>query len=795
MVKTIKRRYIAVFTMLVAMALLGVLAGSSGAASEDYTVTDLGTLGGTYSYASGVNDGGQVVGYSSTTNDTATHAFLYPDENNKLEDLGTLGGSVSYAYDINEGGQVVGEAYINNDADNHAFLYDSTKGMQDLNDLIPPDSGWTLYYAGAINTAGQIVGGGAINGQFHAFLYENGQVQDLGTLGQESYAIGINDGGQVVGYSSTTSGAAYHAFLYPDENNKMEDLGTLGGQYSYAYDINEGGQVVGDSYINNDATTHAFLYPDENNKMQDLGTLGGQDSYASGINDSGQVVGAASTTNDADFHAFLKESGQPMIDLNTLIPADSGWNLNDAGAINTAGQIVGAGVMSNGQNHAFLLTPGTPPAEPRLHLPANITREATGPEGAVVTYTATATDDKDDSVAVDCSPVSGTTFPLGTTTVNCSATDTDGNTTPGFFKVTVKDTTPPTITGVPTDQSVQATSSSGEVVTYTSPTANDKVDGSVPVECSPASGATFPVGTTTVNCSATDTNGNSANGSFKVTVKDTTPPETTITSGPSGPTNDTTPTFSFSGSDNLSQAANLLYSYKVDSGQWSAYSSETSVTLGGASGLSAGLHTFYVKAKDEAGNEDASPAQQSFTVDTPPETTIASGPSGYVKSTSASFSFSSSEAGSTFQCSRDASTFSGCTSPKSYSSLSQGNHTFRVRAIDKAGNTDTSPASRSWFVDTVVPKGTISIKGGAASTSSRSVTLWLTASDPSPASGVASMRFRNGGTTTWSSWFDYSTSHSWTLTAGAGTKTVYVQYQDRAGNNSAAASDTIKFSP
>jgi large repetitive protein len=211
--------------------------------------------------------------------------------------------------------------------------------------------------------------------------------------------------------------------------------------------------------------------------------------------------------------------------------------------------------------------------------------------------------------------------------------------------------------------------------------------------------------------------------------------------------------------------------------------------------LDRGYADFHEKAKDEASNEDASPAQQSFTVDTPPETTIGSGPSGYVKSTSASFSFSSSESGSTFQCSRDGASFAGCTSPKSYSSLSQGNHTLRVRATDKAGNIDASPASRSWFVDTVVPKGTISINGGASSTSSRTVTLRLSASDPSPASGVDSMRFRNGGTTTWSSWFDYSTSHSWTLTAGAGTKTVHVQYKDRAGNNSATASDTIRFSP
>jgi Bacterial Ig domain len=98
-------------------------------------------------------------------------------------------------------------------------------------------------------------------------------------------------------------------------------------------------------------------------------------------------------------------------------------------------------------------------------------------------------------------------------------------------------------------------------------------------------------------------------------------------------------------------------------------------------------------------------------------------------------------------------------------------------------------------VDTVVPKETISINGGATSTSSRSVTLNLSASDPSPASGVTDMRFRNEGTTTWSSWVAYSTSHSWTLTLEAGTKTVYVQYRDRAGNVSAAASDTIRFRP
>jgi hypothetical protein len=275
---------------------------------------------------------------------------------------------------------------------------------------------------------------------------------------------------------------------------------------------------------------------------------------------------------------------------------------------------------------------------------------------------------------------------------------------------------------------------------------------------------------------------------WSFTTGEVTPPETTIDSGPSGTVSSTTASFSFS-----SNEGDASFECKLDNEAFKSCTSPKSVPDEGF--LTEGTHTFEVRATDTDGNTDPTPDSRTWTVDAPPETTIGSGPPAYERSTSASFSFSSSEAGSTFQCSRDGSTFSACTSPKSYSSLSQGNHTFRVRAIGTAGNIDASPATRSWFVDTVVPKGTILINGGAASTSSRTVTLRLSASDPSPASGVAYMRFRNEGTTTWSSWFDYTSSHSWTLSAGAGTKTVYVQYKDQAGNNSAAASDTIKFSP
>jgi Tol biopolymer transport system component len=87
----------------------------------------------------------------------------------------------------------------------------------------------------------------------------------------------------------------------------------------------------------------------------------------------------------------------------------------------------------------------------------------------------------------------------------------------------------------------------------------------------------------------------------------------------------------------------------------------------------------------------------------PPETTIDSGPSATVNSASATFEFSSNETGSTFECSLDGGTFQSCTSPKSYTGLSEGSHTFQVKATDAAGNTDATPASQTWTVDTTKP--------------------------------------------------------------------------------------------
>jgi probable HAF family extracellular repeat protein len=286
---------------LICLALLLCLAVSVQAEVQ-YTITDLGTLGGSYSEAHGINDSGQVVGYSSIGNHY--HAFLY--NGTTMNDLGTLGGTSSRAFAINNSGQVTGYGYTDESL-HHAFLYDGTT----MNDL------------------------GTIGSRYH------------------SYAYGINDSGQVAGYGDTDVSSA-HAFFY--DGTTMNDLGTLGGPRSHAHGINDSGQVVGESYTAQwDA--HAFLY--DGTTMNDLGTLGGNASEAFAINDIDQVVGWSS--NGSDWRAFLYDETEGMLDLNNLIPSDSGWALWEARDINSSGQIVGYGYIDE-KKHAYLLTPVPEPA-------------------------------------------------------------------------------------------------------------------------------------------------------------------------------------------------------------------------------------------------------------------------------------------------------------------------------------------------------------------------------------------------------------------------------------------------
>jgi probable HAF family extracellular repeat protein len=303
-----------------------------------YLVTDLGYLGGAdwQGMVTGINNSGQVVGYT-TGQDNLTRAFLY--SGGTMTTLNAPGGGPSWATGISSAGQVTGY-FADQEGSSifHAFVY----GNGTMTDL------GTGTRALGINNAGQVVGDLPGAG-YRAFLYSGGKITDLGTLGgPESRATGINASGQVVGTSdnSPSDNGVTRAFLY--SGGKMTDLGALPGarQGSGAAGINASGQVVGYSDTASGGF-HAFLY--SGGVMKDLGTLpGGREDYSSGtaINASGQAVGYSGT------HAFLYSGGQ-MTDLNSLLPAGSGFTLSAAYGINDKGQIAAKG----SDNHGYLLTP------------------------------------------------------------------------------------------------------------------------------------------------------------------------------------------------------------------------------------------------------------------------------------------------------------------------------------------------------------------------------------------------------------------------------------------------------
>jgi probable HAF family extracellular repeat protein len=198
----------------------------------------------------------------------------------------------------------------------------------------------------------------------HAFMYFNGLMTDIGSFGGYSAALDVNDGRTIVGFSSTTSNGTAHAFVY--NSGVMTDI--VGGE-SYAQGVNSLGDVVGQFLIQNQTAHHAFLY--SKGTFYDIGFSGSPETVAFAINDQGQVVGVTWVPYEDECfdsreggyvvctrytqHAFLYHAGQSA-DLNTLIPAGSGWELGWAFDINSHGQIVGYGSV-NGRFRAYLLTP------------------------------------------------------------------------------------------------------------------------------------------------------------------------------------------------------------------------------------------------------------------------------------------------------------------------------------------------------------------------------------------------------------------------------------------------------
>ena len=356
-----------------------LFASSTVAFGITYSVTNLGTLGGTSSSASAINNGGQVVGYAYTPGDATYHGFF--ETGGKMTDLGTFGGTWSRANSINNQGQVVGSASTGGDSSYHCFLYDGGR-MTDLT-----QAGMTASSGNAINNNGQIVGYARFSGNTdsHAFLFSGGKMTDLGILPGTSFSVayGINNYGRVVGYASSNgNNPAQRGFSY--DAGRMNDLGTLGGSYSAAFAINDSGRIVGyaGTSTSADAATHGFLY--DGGRMLDLGTLGGYASAGYSINQNGQIVGYSVTSGNKGNHAFLYERGT-MSDLNGLIEPTSGWELTVALHINDRGQIVGYGISPSGRDEAFLLTP-IPEPPPTVSCAASLHLECANGAGVGIVH-------------------------------------------------------------------------------------------------------------------------------------------------------------------------------------------------------------------------------------------------------------------------------------------------------------------------------------------------------------------------------------------------------------------------
>jgi probable HAF family extracellular repeat protein len=233
-------------------------------------------------------------------------------ENGVVKDLGTLGGPSAWAIDINDNGQIIGQSFT-----------------------------------GVAEGTPQHVGDWFFSRPMAGFIWENGAMTSLGSLGGTwAMPSRINNHDQVVGSMTLAGDTSAHPFFW--EKGVLRDLGTFGGPYGGANAINEAGEVVGGA----DSASRqyrAFLW--RNGEMENLGALGTQ-SRALAINSKTQIVGA-SWSNASDNRAFLWDSGGPMLDLNTLVPAGTP-RLVDGLGINERGEILCAGADSQG---LFLLIP------------------------------------------------------------------------------------------------------------------------------------------------------------------------------------------------------------------------------------------------------------------------------------------------------------------------------------------------------------------------------------------------------------------------------------------------------
>ncbi len=344
---------------------IGTIVAAVSTPAQTYTLQDLGALpGDSVSQGYSLNDLGQAAGTSSNPSGAIPTLF----SGGAAIELGTLlAGDVAVATGINKSAEVVGyEFEYANDGDglSHAVLY-SNGALHDIHSpsLFPGGTSAT-----AINGSGVVVGEGHLDSEsFQVFLYSNGQMVNIGPPGSfQAAPAAINDAGEIIGsyYTSSTDNGQ---FLYSNGRFTKLAAGPPGTTVT-ANAINGNGVIVGAiSYNTNSTVSHAALY--SNGVWTDLGTLPGATTgtAAVGINTAGRIIAVAGyrvTSYDpfipAKTVACVILNGV-VVNLNTLIPTNSGFNLSRAIAINDAGEILCNTKTQNGvmvsNERAVLLSP------------------------------------------------------------------------------------------------------------------------------------------------------------------------------------------------------------------------------------------------------------------------------------------------------------------------------------------------------------------------------------------------------------------------------------------------------
>jgi len=323
---------------------------------QNGVMTDLGSIEESFNSSStSINDRGWSLGASQTSNINSggfpppLHATLWI--RGRIIDLGVVpGGSNSLGFSVNNAGQAVGisdngipDPFSEFGVQIRTFLWEKGE-LRDIGTLGGPDAGTG---PGCNNQRPGVIVGWSYTSFTHnettgiptqdPFLWDNGRMQDLGSLGGTvSSGQCANNRGEVIGVSNLPGDSTFHAFRW--RNGKMGDLGTLGGDNSEAIWINDSGVIAGTADLPTPGIHDAVRWKD--GQILDLGTVEGDAcSRGRAINSKGQIVGGSSDCHSF-LHAFVWQEGGPMLDLNTLIPPGSGLQLTNAININDRGEIL-----------------------------------------------------------------------------------------------------------------------------------------------------------------------------------------------------------------------------------------------------------------------------------------------------------------------------------------------------------------------------------------------------------------------------------------------------------------------